>query len=123
MSNNTLCWIDIPVKRLDRAIRFYSSVLGEDVTRQSDEGFEFGLLPNAQEGVSGCLYVSDENRPSEYGPIVYLSVEGRLDAAVRACLADGGRLVREKHPIGTYGYRAIIIDCEGNRIALHSRSA
>ena len=122
MSNNTLCWIDIPVRRLDRAIRFYSSVLGQDVVRQTDEGLEFGLLPHAQEGVSGCLYVSDENRPSEYGPIVYLSVEGRLDAAVQACLADGGRLIRQKHPIGAYGYRAIIIDSEGNRIALHSRS-
>ncbi len=122
MSNNTLCWIDIPVRRLDRAIRFYSSVLGQDVIRQMDEGLEFGLLPHAQEGVSGCLYVSDENRPSEYGPIVYWSVEGRLDAAVQACLADGGRLIRQKHPIGSYGYRAIIIDSEGNRIALHSRS-
>jgi predicted enzyme related to lactoylglutathione lyase len=122
MSNNVLCWIDIPVKRLDRAIRFYSSVLGEDVTRQTGDGYEFGLLPHAQDGVSGCLYTSDDNRPSEYGPILYLSVEGRLDAAVQACLADGGRLVREKHPIGPYGYRAIIIDSEGNRIALHSYS-
>jgi len=29
-------------------------------------------------------------------------------------------LDRRKHPIGPYGFRVIVLDSEGNRIALHS---
>ena len=35
MSKNVLCWVDIPVADLPRAIEFYSAVLGEPVTRQT----------------------------------------------------------------------------------------
>src|SRR5262249_4181155 len=54
-TNNTICWTDIPVLDLDRAIRFYSAVLGTKVTKESSPGFEFGLLPHVENNVSGCL--------------------------------------------------------------------
>jgi uncharacterized protein len=86
-------------------------------------GFEFGLLPHAQNNVSGCLCRMDDSRPSEHGPLLYLSVEGRLDAAIRAAREGGGRVVRDKQQIGPHGHRAVIVDTEGNRIALHSQQA
>lgn len=95
-------------------------MLGEEVTRQSFESSEFGLLPHAQDGVSGCLYVSEQNKPSQQGTLVYLSVAGRLDQAIGAVAPNGGKVVQDKHPIGPHGYRAIVVDSEGNRIALHS---
>jgi uncharacterized protein len=118
--NNTICWTDIPVADLDRAIRFYSDVLGTTVTKESMPGMEIGLLPHANENVSGCLVKSEDNRPSEHGPLVYLSVEGRLDQAIQAAQKGGGKVLQPKHPIGPYGFRAVIRDTEGNRIALHS---
>lgn len=118
--DNTLCWTDIPVTDLDRAIRFYSAVLGKEVAKQSAPGFEFGLLPHADSNVSGCLAVLDDNKPSENGPLIYLNVSGRLDEAIAAVQANGGRIVRERHSIGPHGNRAIVVDSEGNRIALHS---
>jgi predicted enzyme related to lactoylglutathione lyase len=121
--NNTICWTDIPVNDLDRAIRFYTALLGKDVTKQSGPRFEFGLLPHADNNVSGCLARMEGNRPCENGPLVYLSVEGRLDDAIGAARANGGRVVQERHPIGPHGHRAVIIDSEGNRVALHSHSA
>ena len=54
------------------------------------------------------------------GPLIYLSVEGRLDAAVAVARITGGAIIAEREQIGAYGFRAIIQDCEGNRIALHS---
>jgi predicted enzyme related to lactoylglutathione lyase len=120
---NTICWTDIPVTNLDRAIEFYSAVLGTAVTKESMPGMEFGLLPHANENVSGCLVKMEDNKPSENGPLVYLSVEGRLDDAIRAAQKGGGRVLKEKESIGPYGFRAIIRDTEGNRIALHSETA
>jgi predicted enzyme related to lactoylglutathione lyase len=122
-SPHTLCWVDIPVADLDRASLFYSTVLGEPVVRQTSEGFSFGMLPHAGDGVTGCLAHMPENRPSATGPLIYLSVEGRLDAALASVTAAGGLVITPKMPIGPYGYRAVIQDSEGNRLALHSTVA
>ncbi|MBI3411630.1 MAG: VOC family protein [Planctomycetes bacterium] len=122
-TNNTVCWADIPVLDLDRAIRFYSTVLGAKVAKESGPGFQFGLLPHSQNNASGCLCQTADNRPSEQGPLVYLSVEGRLDDAIKAARTSGGRIIQDKHPIGPHGHRAVIVDTEGNRVALHSHQA
>jgi predicted enzyme related to lactoylglutathione lyase len=125
MAADTLCWTDIPVTNLDRAIKFYSAVLGQEVSKMSEGGFEYGLLPHEEQNASGCLCVSSDsvgnkNQPSQTGPLIYLSVEGRLDDAVKAAHANGGKVLEEKQQIGPHGVRAMIIDSEGNRIALHS---
>jgi len=43
-----------------------------------------------------------------------------LEEAVALVEANGGKIVQPVHPIGPYGFRAIVLDSEGNRIALHS---
>ena len=113
-------WVDIPVIDLDRAISFYSAVLAAPVTRQEFPGASIGMLPHAGESVSGCLFTSDTVRPSEHGPLVYLNCQDRLDEAVAAAEAYGGKVLHPKHSIGGYGWRAVVLDSEGNRIALHS---
>jgi predicted enzyme related to lactoylglutathione lyase len=127
VSASTLCWTDIPVVDLNRAIRFYSAVLGVEVTKMSEGGVQYGLLPHEEQNSSGCLCVGSDsaginNKPSQNGPLIYLSVEGRLDAAVRAAKANDGKVLQEKQQIGPHGFRAVILDSEGNRIALHSSS-
>ncbi len=117
---NQIVWVDIPCLDLERAIRFYSAVLGCDVMRQEYPGFMIGVLPHAENEVGACLFVKPEMKPSDQGPLLYLNCQGRLDAAVEAVAANGGTVVQPKHPIGPYGHRAIILDSEGNRLALHS---
>jgi predicted enzyme related to lactoylglutathione lyase len=119
--SNQIVWVDIPVAHLDRAIAFYSAVLDGAVTKTGGEGFVFGLLPHADSNVSGCLYdPGSDNAPSRNGPLVYLNASGRISQAVRAATENGGQIVQDVHPIGPHGFRAILIDSEGNRIALHS---
>ena len=127
MSADTLCWTDIPVTNLDRAIRFYSAVLGKEVRKLSEGGAEYGLLPHGEQNASGCLCIRGDsggvnNTPSANGPLIYLSVEGRLDEAVEAARANGGKVLRARQKIGEHGSRAVVIDSEGNRIALHTSS-
>jgi predicted enzyme related to lactoylglutathione lyase len=125
MSADTLCWTDIPVTNLDRAITFYSAVLRQEVRKMSEGGFEYALLPHEEQNASGCLCVGgdsvgDKNQPSHNGLLIYLSVEGRLGEAVQAAKSNGGKVLREKQQVGPHGFRAIVVDSEGNRIALHS---
>lgn len=118
---NTFCWIDIPVINLDRAIQFYAAVLNESVQKIDEHGFTFGLLPHTENNVSGCLAVMDDRKPSQDGPLVYLNVEGYLEKAVMAAKLQGATIVKDKEQIGPYGHRAIIIDSEGNAVALYSK--
>ena len=114
-------WVDIPVHDLDRAIGFYAAVLGTPVTREGGPCFAFGLLAHSGSDVAGCLYLADDgNAPSPRGPLVYLNVDGRIADAQRAVAAAGGQIVKATHAISPHGYRAIVLDSEGNRVALHS---
>jgi predicted enzyme related to lactoylglutathione lyase len=117
---NQVVWVDIPVLDLDRAVRFYSAVLGSAVQKQEYPGMTIGLLPGAEGDVSGCLFTKADERPSDRGLLVYLNAQGRLDQAIAAVEPNGGKVVQPKHPIGPHGFRAIILDSEGNRVALHS---
>ena len=128
MSADTLCWTDIPVTNLGRAIKFYSAILGKQVRKLSEGEMDYGLLPHEEQNASGCLCIRADsggvdNRPSANGPLIYLSVEGRLDKAVEAARANGGKVLRARQQIGEHGFRAVVIDSEGNRIALHSTMA
>jgi predicted enzyme related to lactoylglutathione lyase len=121
---NQIVWADIPVKDLDRAIRFYSAVLGAPITKQQHEGMSFATLPHAEEhGVSGCLTTGCEgskSEPSQHGLLLYFNCQGRLDEAVAAVEPNAGKVLQPKHLLGPYGFRAVVLDSEGNRIALHS---
>jgi uncharacterized protein len=122
--SNTFVWVDIPVADLERAIRFYSAVVGRPVGKMGGPGFNFGLFEHHGGEVGGCLVESQEDAaPSLAGPLVYIDASNRLDAAVAAAKANGGRVLKEKHSIAPNGFRAIVVDSEGNRVALHSMTA
>ncbi len=117
---NQIVWCDIPVLDLDRAVKFYSAPLGQEVKKHEFPGTTVGLLPHHDGEVGGCLVTSAEETPSEKGIMIYLNANGRLDDAIAAVTPNGGKVVQPKHPIGPFGFRAIVIDSEGNRVALHS---
>jgi predicted enzyme related to lactoylglutathione lyase len=114
---NQIVWCDIPVKDLDRAIKFYSAVIDAKVEKQSFGEMSMGVLPHAGENVSGGLSISDESKPSADGPLIYLNCENRLDAAISAVGKNGGKILKPKHQIAPCDFRAVILDSEGNRIA------
>jgi hypothetical protein len=119
---NAIVWVDIPAQNLDRAVKFYSAVFGLPVNKQEYSGFAIGLLPHQDDkgAVSGCIFAKADEKPADHGPLVYLNAQGRLDQAVAAVEQNGGKVLQPKHPIGPHGFRAVVFDSEGNRIALHS---
>ena len=68
----------------------------------------------------GCLCLVEGFKPSADGVMIYLNVNGRLKEAVAAVRAHGGTVQRDIHSIGEHGFRAEVLDSEGNCIALHA---
>lgn len=117
---NQIVWVDIPVSDIDRAIKFYSAVLGGAITKELYGEFAMGILPHEQNDVSGCLVKRADEKPADHGVLIYLRAQGRLDEAVAAAREHGGKVLIERESLGPYGFRAVIIDSEGNRVGLHS---
>ena len=95
-------------------------VLDCKIETQTFEGFSMGILPHTEKTIGGCLAVMDDAKPSDTGVLIYLNVDGRLDDAVSRVEELGGKVQKPKHAIGPHGFRAVILDSEGNRVALHS---
>ena len=76
------------------------------------------ILPYAEGSIGGCLLQNADSKPSESGPLVYLNTDGRLDEALSAVERHGGRVLAARHSIAPFGFRAIVLDSEGNRVAL-----
>jgi predicted enzyme related to lactoylglutathione lyase len=115
---NRAVWFDIPVADLDRAVTFYQAVLGVDISRETVEGLDLGILDH-NEGNGGCLLVNKAEIAAG-GVLVYLNVNGGIRDAVAKVRPNGGSVIQDTHSIGPHGFRAVVLDSEGNRIALHS---
>ena len=119
-----MVWFDIPTIDIERAKRFYTDVLAVELLHDNNaDGTSIYSFPHGDaKNPFGCIYqLKDSDRqPSDHGVVIYFSVEGRLEDALKHVTELGGRIAIDREPIGSYGYRAVIIDSEGNRIALHS---
>jgi predicted enzyme related to lactoylglutathione lyase len=118
--NNRAVWFDIPVRDLDRATAFYSAVLGVGVEKVTFGDSPIGVIEH-KDGNGGCL-VKDEAEITAGGILLYLNVDGRIRDAVAKVVPRGGTVLKPTHSIGPHGFRSIVLDSEGNRIALHSNT-
>ena len=119
-SPHQVVWFDIPALDLDRAIRFYGAVLDVQIEKEDMPGMSMGVLPHQENQVSGCITTGEDAQPSNAGLLLYFNVQGRLDEAIQQVAPSGGKILKPKHAIGPYGFRAVVLDSEGNRVALHS---
>lgn len=122
---NPFTWVEIYVEDMDRAQKFYETVLKiEMVPMQMEEGFGDLVMvsfPGSMEGpnISGALCKTSEMKPGTGGTLVYFASD---DCAVESSRVDGagGRLLQPKMPIGEFGFVAVAMDTEGNTIGFHS---
>jgi predicted enzyme related to lactoylglutathione lyase len=115
---NLVVWSDIPVADLDRAAAFYGAVLAQKVQKEEYQGSAFCVFQHS-EGNGGCLVVKPEDVTAG-GTLNYFNVDGRIQDALAKVAAHGGKVLEPVHPIGPYGFRATVLDSEGNRLALHA---
>jgi predicted enzyme related to lactoylglutathione lyase len=129
---NPLIWTEIYVSDLERAQKFYESVLqiqmfsmpmpqGMEADKDSNDYFEMVFFPGDTNlpGAGGAIVKSPMFQPGPGGTLVYFGCD---DCAVETSRVEaaGGKVLQDKMPIGEHGFCSICEDTEGNPIGFHS---
>lgn len=119
-------WFEIPVKNMERAIGFYEKVFDLKMNRQKMGPLDMAWFPWNEEGAGSpgsLVHFPAAYKPSADGVLIYLTAHsGDLANELSRVEKAGGKVLQGKTQISDeYGNMALILDSEGNRVALHSR--
>jgi predicted enzyme related to lactoylglutathione lyase len=119
---DAISWFEIPVADFDRARKFYGEIYGKELHTMDMLELKMALIPmDSREGVGGSLVYGESYEPSVKGSLVYLNAGNDLNEMLGRVEKAGGKVLMDKKQITPeIGYMALILDSEGNRIALHS---
>lgn len=122
---HAVSWFEIPALDLERAFQFYSTVLNGNVRKGTFGNGDlvlFNVPFNTGEAVGGSIVVRPDLKPTAEGSIIYLNAFGNLSDAVSKVATAGGQVMAAEINLGKFGFAAIIIDSEGNKIGLLSQN-
>lgn len=121
MAGNPVRWFEIYVQDMERARRFYESVLQLKLERLDAGDLDYWAFPMSmgQPGTSGALVRIVGVPSGGSGTLVYFACEDCALEGGRVAGA-GGKVHREKTSIGQYGAIVLAYDTEGNLFGLHS---
>lgn len=125
MIKHAIDWFEIPTADFQRGIQFYEAIFEFKMNPLDiGNGLRMAMFPvNPAESVGGALtHHPDFYKPSQDGTFVYLNADPDLGAVLGRVERAGGKVQVPKTQISPeYGYMAVFVDSEGNRVALHSR--
>ena len=118
-------WFDIYVDDMERAQRFYETLLQTTLRHMDDPNdptVEMRAFADDYQshGAGGALVKLEHASPGMGGSMVYFSSE---DCAVEQARVEsaGGSVARPKFSIGDHGFVSLVMDTEGNMVGLHSQ--
>ena len=121
---NAISWFEIPSSDLVRATKFYETIFGVTLNPLDLPNIKMRMFPlEDMMGVGGAIVDSGGfHKPSATeGPLIYLNGNPDVQKVLDKVEGAGGKIMVPKTEISPeYGYMAVIIDTEGNRIGLHS---
>ena len=121
---NAINWFEIPAKDLDRAQKFYETILGMTMIKMDLPNIKMRMFPIEDPlGVGGSLVDSGGfHKPSlTDGPLIYLNGNPDVQLVLDKVEKAGGKITVPKTIISPeFGHMCVIHDTEGNRIAFHS---
>jgi uncharacterized protein len=121
MSGDAISWFEIPVRDLNRAQRFYETVLDRKLKPEIMGDERMAVFPADEGRARGCLQLSSASAPSAAGSRVYLDCSPSIDAALDRVRDAGGRITTAKVALPPgMGYFAHVTDPEGNVVGLHA---
>lgn len=115
-------WFEIPAVDFHQAVQFYNQIFGIDMVQNITDVNAMAFFP-VTSGIGGAIISGPGSVPSDTGPLIYLNGGKDLSTVLNKVEEAGGRIVMPKTSIGEdAGYFAIFIDCQGNKLALHSKN-
>ncbi|MGB1283892.1 MAG: VOC family protein [Polaribacter sp.] len=128
MNVNMISWFEVPVLDMDRAKKFYETVFNVQISVNNFGGVLMGWFPVSEKstvpGITGSLVLQEDYIPSAtHGTLVYFNSQtGDINDELKRIETAGGKILRPKTLISDeIGYMAVILDSEGNRIALYNK--
>ena len=123
--DNAISWFEVPATNLERAQKFYESIFGISLIPMELPNIKMRMFPidDMMTGIGGAIVDSGGfHKPSATdGPLLYLNANPDVQNVLDKVEAAGGSVLVPKTEISPeYGYMAVLIDTEGNRIGLHS---
>jgi len=118
---NLVAFFEIPAENFERAVKFYESVLGVQLDALCDcETEKMAFFPEVN-GLPGAISWAKDFRPSKDGVLIHFQVEN-METAMAVIEKNGGKITKPKTKIEAegWGYFALFIDSEGNRVGLYS---
>lgn len=122
---SAISWFEIPSKDLDRATKFYEKIFGISLIPMDLPDIKMRMFPveDQMTDIGGAIVYSEGfHKPSATdGPLIYLNGNPDVQKVLDKVEAAGGSVMVPKTEISPeYGFMAVIIDTEGNRVGLHS---
>ncbi len=121
--NKAISWFEIPATDMERAQKFYETILDVKLNRVAMAGEELAIFPYDRDNgaTGGALIHAGTAQPSTDGAIVYLHTEESVDAVLARVAQAGGSVAkgRVELPNGIGAY-ALVRDTEGNRVGVHA---
>jgi uncharacterized protein len=119
---NAINWFEIATVDFDRAVKFYETIFACTLHQMVMGDLKMAGFPIEPGGSGGALvHQPDYYKPSADGALIYLNGNPDLQLVLDRVVAAGGTIINAKKLIAPHiGYMALILDSEGNRIALHS---
>jgi len=121
---NPVVWFEMYVDDMDRAKKFYETVLDIELSALPTPVDELSMVafPMNMESAnraSGALVKMEGMNPGGNSTLVYFFSE---DCSVEENRVNdaGGKVFRPKMSIGDYGFITLATDTEGNMIGIHS---
>lgn len=120
---NAVNWFEIPTLDLERAAKFYETIFAcKLIPMDLGNGLRMRMFPTDEGTTGGALCHHPEfYTPSEAGVLLYLNGNPDLQTVLDSIEQAGGKVLMQKTEISPdYGFMALFIDPEGNRVGLHS---
>ena len=121
---NAISWFEIPATDLARAEKFYEIIFETTFIPLDLPNIKMRMFQlEEMTGVGGAIVDSGGfHKPSATdGPLIYLNANPDVQIVLDKVEGAGGKIMVPKTEISPeYGYMAVFIDTEGNRIGLHS---
>jgi hypothetical protein len=116
-------WVEIPVKNMSRATKFYKSILGVELKKIEIGSIQYSLFPAEDNFNCGALAKSEYHTPSSDGITIYLNGGNDLNNILSKVNDAGGRVIMEKILLSEEaGYIGMFLDTEGNKIGLQNNN-
>ena len=124
---HAISWFEIPSIDLERATTFYETIFDAKFIPLNMPNIKMRMFPvESEKSIAGAIVHTDGfHIPSAtHGPLVYLNANPDVQIILDRVEKAGGKILVPKTQISEqHGFMAVILDTEGNRIALHANPA